>query len=91
MSVGRIHANSASRYNPGVADGSPYYEHHARAQDPRLRPAREVRDETLRQEVGRVWAENDAVYGLRRCGSSCSASRCRSRGAPSSDSCATSG
>lgn len=41
-------------------------EHRARAQDPSQRPAREVRDEGLRREVTRVWAENDSVYGAQR-------------------------
>lgn len=45
---------------------STYYEHHARAQDPSLRPAREVRDEGLRPQVSRVFAENDHVYGAQK-------------------------
>lgn len=45
---------------------STYYEHHARTQDPSLRPAREVRDEGLRPQVSRVFAENDQVYGAQK-------------------------
>jgi putative transposase len=45
---------------------STYFEHHARAEDPSLRPARAVRDEALRTEVKRVWAENDSVYGAQK-------------------------
>jgi transposase InsO family protein len=45
---------------------STYYAHHARALDPRLRPARAVRDEGLRRDVRRVWAENESVYGPRK-------------------------
>lgn len=45
---------------------STYFEHHARAVDPSLRPARAVRDEALRIEVKRVWTENDSVYGAQK-------------------------
>ena len=45
---------------------STYFEHHARAVDPSLRPARAVRDEALRIEVTRVWTENDSVYGAQK-------------------------
>lgn len=45
---------------------STYFEHHARAKDPSLRPARAVRDELLRTEVKRVWTENDSVYGAQK-------------------------
>jgi transposase InsO family protein len=45
---------------------STYFEHHARAADPSLRPARAVRDEALRTEVKRVWTENDSVYGAQK-------------------------
>ena len=42
---------------------STYFEHHARAQDPSLRPAREKRDEELRRDIQRVWDENQSVHG----------------------------
>ena len=42
---------------------STYYTHRARRIDPTQRPARSVRDESLRLEIQRVWNENLAVYG----------------------------
>lgn len=42
---------------------STFYEHHARAKNPSLRPARAKRDDELRPEVRRVWTENQCVYG----------------------------
>jgi putative transposase len=45
---------------------STFYEHHARAKDPSLRPARAKRDEELRPEIQRVWTENEAVYGAQK-------------------------
>jgi transposase InsO family protein len=45
---------------------STFYEHHARAKDPSLRPARAKRDDQLRSEVKRVWTENDSVYGAQK-------------------------
>ena len=42
---------------------STYYTHRARRIDPTQRPARSVRDESLRPEIQRVWNENLAVYG----------------------------
>lgn len=45
---------------------SGYYEHRARAADPARRPARAQRDETLREDVRRVWTMNHEVYGVRK-------------------------
>lgn len=45
---------------------SGYYEHRARQRDPSRRPARAQRDETLREEIRRVWRENHEVYGPRK-------------------------
>jgi hypothetical protein len=45
---------------------SRYYEHRARAADPRRRPARPRHDETLRESVRRVWRDNRRVYGARK-------------------------
>ena len=45
---------------------STWYEHDARRRDPSRRPARARRDEALRPEVLRVFAENFGVYGVRK-------------------------
>jgi transposase InsO family protein len=45
---------------------STYYEHKARAADPKRLPARLVRDRELRAEIERVWKENESVYGARK-------------------------
>jgi transposase InsO family protein len=45
---------------------STYYEHRARSRDPDRRPERAKRDETLRDEIRRVWDENFAVYGAEK-------------------------
>ena len=45
---------------------STYYEHAARRADPDRRPARERRDAELCQEIGRVFAANFGVYGVRK-------------------------
>ena len=45
---------------------STYYTHKARDADPTLRPAREQRDEYLRNEIQRVWKANLEVYGVRK-------------------------
>lgn len=45
---------------------STYYEHRGRKLDPTKRPAREKRDETLKVEVQRVFAENFSVYGAEK-------------------------
>jgi hypothetical protein len=45
---------------------STYHEHDARRRDPTRRPARARRDEALRPEVLRVFAENFGVYGVRK-------------------------
>ena len=42
---------------------STYYEHARRKREPERRPAREKRDEELRTEIGRVYKENQLVYG----------------------------
>jgi len=42
---------------------STYYAHKARAADPSLRPARQLRDDALEPEVVRVWNDNFCVYG----------------------------
>jgi len=43
-----------------------YYEYRARRRDPDRRPARAKRDETLREQIRRVWKENFAVYGAKK-------------------------
>ena len=44
-----------------------YYEHRARTRDPSLRPARAVRDESLRPQIRRVWNESfDGTYGVEK-------------------------
>lgn len=44
-----------------------YYEHRARTRDPARRPARAVRDESLRPQIQRVWNESfDGVYGAEK-------------------------
>jgi len=45
---------------------STYHEHAARKADPSRVPARERRDIELAQEIRRVFAENFAVYGVRK-------------------------
>jgi transposase InsO family protein len=45
---------------------STYYEHRGRRRDPDLRPARTKRDETLREDIRRVWKGNFAVYGAEK-------------------------
>jgi putative transposase len=45
---------------------STYREHAARRRDPARAPARVRRDETLKPEIARVFAENFAVYGVRK-------------------------
>ncbi len=45
---------------------STYRAHAARRRDPDRRPARARRDEVLKVEVGRVFEENFAVYGVRK-------------------------
>jgi putative transposase len=45
---------------------STYYQHAARQAGRCQPPARVQRDETLRQEVRRVWEENFQVYGVRK-------------------------
>jgi putative transposase len=45
---------------------STYYEHAARKADPDRRPARELRDAELSQEIRRVFAANFGVYGVRK-------------------------
>jgi putative transposase len=41
-----------------------YFEHRARTRNPARRPARAVRDDSLREEIRRVWTESfDGVYG----------------------------
>jgi transposase InsO family protein len=42
---------------------SVYYELKAREREPERRPARERRDEVLREHIDRVWRENLEVYG----------------------------
>jgi putative transposase len=44
-----------------------YYEHRARTRDPARRPARVVRDESLRPQIRRVWDESfDGTYGVEK-------------------------
>ena len=45
---------------------STYYEHKARAADPRRLPARAQRDARLRPEIQRVWQGNRRVYGAKK-------------------------
>ena len=45
---------------------STYYEHKAREADPARRPPRVRRDEALREEIRRVWDENQSVYGAKK-------------------------
>ncbi len=45
---------------------STYHEHAARKAHPDRRPARERRDADLSQEIGRVFAANFGVYGVRK-------------------------
>ena len=45
---------------------STYYEHKARQADPSRWPARVQRDATLRDEIQRVWDENQQVYGAEK-------------------------
>ncbi len=45
---------------------STYYEHKAREVDPDLLPWRVQRDQALKAEIQRVWAENFRVYGARK-------------------------
>src|SRR5688572_23428724 len=45
---------------------STYYLHRARAADPARRPARAQRDDALRLDIGRVYDENQRVYGVRK-------------------------
>ena len=40
-----------------------FYEHARRKREPQRRPAREKRDDELRTEIGRVYEENQLVYG----------------------------
>ncbi len=42
---------------------STYYEHARRKREPERRPARHKRDEELRAEIGRVYEDNQLVYG----------------------------
>jgi putative transposase len=45
---------------------STYHAHAARRADPGKRPARAQRDAALKAEIGRVYAENFRVYGVRK-------------------------
>jgi hypothetical protein len=45
---------------------STYYAHKAQEANPTLRSVRARRDETLRQEIQRVWEANFRVYGVRK-------------------------
>ena len=45
---------------------STYYAHHAQRRDPARRSCRAQRDEVLRSEVTRVFAQNFEVYGVRK-------------------------
>ncbi len=56
---------------------STYYHHKAQQADPTRRSQRSQRDEELREEVDRVWKQNQEVYGCVRSGVSSTA-----RGAP---------
>jgi hypothetical protein len=52
---------------------STYHKHVAARRDPARLSQRVQRDMTLKPEIARVFAENFAVYGVRRCGGRCSA------------------
>jgi transposase InsO family protein len=43
-----------------------YYEGKARARDPRRQPGRVQHDAWLSEQIGRVWRDNRAVYGVRK-------------------------
>ena len=60
-----------------------YYELKAREREPHRRPARIRRDEQLGEHIRRVWYDNRAVYGVRRCGTSSSVRDWPSRAVPS--------
>ncbi len=45
---------------------STYYQHAARRAPPSLRPARARRDESLSEQIRRVWEDNFQVYGARK-------------------------
>jgi putative transposase len=45
---------------------STYYEQKAREHDPKRRPVRALRDETLKPKIQRVWDENFRVYGAHK-------------------------
>ena len=45
---------------------SSYYAQKARQADPRRLPARALRDLGVREEIDRVWKENQSVYGARK-------------------------
>jgi|SRR5688572_3621161 len=45
---------------------STYYEHARRKREPERRPVREKRDERLRFEIGRVYEDNQLVYGAKK-------------------------
>ncbi len=45
---------------------STYYEHKVREVDPSRLPPRAKRDAVLREEIRRVWEENQRVYGVRK-------------------------
>lgn len=45
---------------------STYYHHKAQQADPTRRSQRSQRDEELRDEVDRVWKQNQEVYGVRK-------------------------
>ena len=45
---------------------STYYEHARRKREPERRPVREKRDEQLRSEIGRVYQDNQLVYGAKK-------------------------
>jgi putative transposase len=45
---------------------STYYERKAQERDPERRSARAKRDEMLKEEIERAWAENEEAYGVRK-------------------------
>lgn len=45
---------------------STYREHAARQRDPGRRPIRAARDESLSQQIRRIWEDNFRVYGVRK-------------------------
>ena len=45
---------------------STYWRHKAQQKDPTLRSARAQRDETLKDEITRVWTEQEQVYGAEK-------------------------